>query len=95
MGLPEPQPATTHTLEEDVRQRVQEEFLEEMKADATVQYISGLETENMRLRQAVKVASQAQQSQAIALTSYKRMEEISTRRTARLGLHGASRRRPH
>eukprot|EP00884_Botryococcus_braunii_P013590 jgi/Botrbrau1/22231/Bobra.168_1s0062.1 len=90
----EPKQAAARTLEEEARQRVQEEFLEEMKADATVQYISGLEAENMRLRQAIKAAAQAQQSQATALTSFKRMEEKLTSRTGRLGLHGASRRQP-
>ncbi len=91
--------AAIKSVEAEVRQRVREEVLEEMKEEAVVQYISGLESENLRLKQAARVAAVTQVSQAAALASLRRAEEkaaghpIGTRGT-RPSLRPLLRRRP-
>lgn len=58
-----------------MRQREREVLLEEMKEEAVVQYISGLEAENLRLKQAARAAAVEHVSQAVALASMRRAEE--------------------
>lgn len=83
----------------EVRQREREMVLEEMKEEAVVQYIRGLESENLRLKQAARVAAVTHVSQAAALASIRRAEEKAAGHTTgsrgtRPGLRAPVRRRP-